>query len=167
VSRVDYGLLERQVSELVGGERNHLANAANFAAFVFQEVPEISWAGFYYAEQDGDLVLGPFGGRPACTRLPRGRGVCGAAYGSRSTLVIDDVEAFPDHIVCDAAARSEMVVPLRYGDEIYGVFDLDSLQPSRFTPADRVGIERLVRTFSERVDPPSWLEGVSCRTEKQ
>lgn len=151
---VDYQLLDRQVRELVEGERDHLANAANFAALIFQEIPNVSWAGFYYADRHGDLVLGPFGGKPACTRLPKGRGVCGAAFTSRATIVVDDVYARADHIVCDAAARSEMVVPIGSGDDVYGVFDLDSAQPARFGAVDREGIERLVRTFAKHVAPP-------------
>jgi L-methionine (R)-S-oxide reductase len=160
----DYDLLERQVRELVADEPSHLANAANFAALLFCEIPNLSWAGFYYSDGRGDLVLGPFGGRPACTRLPKGRGVCGAAYISGKTLVVDDVTTFADHIVCDAAARSELVVPLTAGGATYGVFDLDSAQPARFGVADREGIERLVRTFSALVAPPPRAEGTPSQS---
>ncbi len=156
---VDYSLLERQVRELVAGEQSHLANAANFAAFIFHEIPNISWAGFYYADHAGDLVLGPFGGKPACSRLRKGEGVCSAAYSSGATVVVDDVNAFPGHIACDTAARSELVIPLSGEGVAYGVFDLDSVQPARFNAADREGIERLVQLFCKVVEPPSWQEG--------
>lgn len=109
---VSYELLERQARELLGGENNVIANAANFAAFVYHELPDVNWAGFYFIEASGDLVLGPFAGKPACARLPRGRGACGAAVMRRETIVIDDVHTFADHIVCDSASRSEIVVPL-------------------------------------------------------
>ena len=146
---LSYDLLERQVRELLAGEPDYIANAANFASFVFHELPDVNWAGFYFLDDAGDLVLGPFGGRPACTRLARGRGVCGAAAIARETVVVDDVTTFPDHIACDAASRSEIVVPLFSGDGVYGVFDVDSPRPSRFTARDRAGIERLVRAFTE------------------
>ncbi len=152
---MDYELLGRQVSELVAGEPSHLANAANFAAFVFHEIPDISWAGFYYPDESGDLVLGPFQGNPACTRLPKGRGVCGAAFSTRETVVVDDVSAYTDHIVCDVAARSEIVVPLLVDNFAYGVFDVDSASVARFASTDRHGIERLVRAFCSSVRPLS------------
>jgi L-methionine (R)-S-oxide reductase len=156
---VDYELLKRQVRELVSGERDHLANAANFAALLFMEIPDVSWAGFYYADAAGDLVLGPFGGKPACARLASGSGVCGAAFASRSTVAVDDVTAFAGHVACDADARSELVVPLIAGDRCYGVFDLDSLRRGRFSERDRAGIEALVRTFCEHVAPPRQRKG--------
>jgi L-methionine (R)-S-oxide reductase len=144
---VDYDLLVTQVTALLADERDFIANAANFAAFIYNEVPELNWAGFYFAAPSGDLVLGPFNGRPACTRLAKGRGVCGAAFTSGQTVVVDDVHAFADHIVCDSASASEIVVPLRSGDEITGVFDVDSPRVARFTAEDRAGIERLVQVF--------------------
>jgi GAF domain-containing protein len=145
-TQVDYDLLERQVGSLLEDESDFIANAANFAAFVYGELPVINWAGFYFPGEDA-LVLGPFGGKPACTRLPAGRGVCGRAFETAQTLVVDDVNAFADHIVCDSASQSEIVVPLRKGDAIYGVFDIDSPVTARFTPEDRAGIERLVAQF--------------------
>jgi L-methionine (R)-S-oxide reductase len=147
----DYSLLERQAEALLAGERDFIANAANFAAFVYNELPNLNWAGFYFPADTGDLVLGPFNGRPACTRLPSGRGVCGAAFVHRATQVVDDVNAFADHIVCDSASQSEIVVPLIEGDACIGVFDIDSPKPARFTPADRQGIERLVAVFISAV----------------
>lgn len=146
---VVYALLERQVVELLAGEGDFIANAANFAAFMYHELPGVNWAGFYFNASDGWLVLGPFNGRPACSRLPQGRGVCGAALRDRTTLVVDDVNAYADHIVCDTAARSEIVVPLVVGDEAIGVFDIDSPHLAHFSREDRAGIERLVGAFLE------------------
>ncbi|MBV8722792.1 MAG: GAF domain-containing protein [Candidatus Eremiobacteraeota bacterium] len=144
-----YELLERQVRELLAGETDFIANAANFASFVYHELPDVNWAGFYFLQPGGELVLGPFSGRPACTRLPSGRGVCGAAAIAKETLVVDDVATFTDHIACDSASRSEIVVPLLARNEVYGVFDVDSPLPARFAARDRSGIERLVRAFNE------------------
>jgi L-methionine (R)-S-oxide reductase len=149
---VSYELLEQQVRSLLAGESDFVANAGNFAAFLYHVLPDVNWAGFYLATPE-ELVLGPFAGRPACTRLPPGRGVCGAAASRRATVVVDDVEAFPDHIVCDTASRSEIVVPLLVAGEFLGVFDCDSPIRARFTENDREGIERLVRAFSESVRP--------------
>ena len=142
----DYDLLERQVRGLLEDERDPIANAANFAAFVFAELPSINWAGFYFPATDG-LVLGPFGGKPACTRLPKGQGICNRAFDEKRTVVVDDVSTAADHIYCDSASRSELVVPLIVGGVARGVFDLDSPELARFTPADQAGIERLVAAF--------------------
>lgn len=147
---VPYDLLERQVRALLKGEDDLLARAANFAAFVYHELPDVNWAGFYRLTPGGELVLGPFAGKPACMRLPAGRGVCGAAIAGRQTVVVDDVTAFADHIVCDTASRSEIAVPIFTADEIAGVFDVDSPVASRFTAEDRLGIERLARAFEAR-----------------
>jgi GAF domain-containing protein len=144
--RTDYDLLDRQVSSLLEDERDFIANAANFAALIFYEVPSINWAGFYFPG-DRALVLGPFGGKPACTRLPEGRGVCGAAFAQGHTVVVDDVNAFPDHVACDSASRSEIVIPLMVEGAAAGVFDIDSPLPARFSRADRAGLERLVTRF--------------------
>ncbi len=143
----DYELLAQQAEHLLAGESNFLANAANFASFVYHEIPQLNWAGFYFVEENGDLVLGPFNGRPACTRLPSGRGVCGASFVRNETVVVHDVHAFSDHIVCDSASKAEIVVPLRDGECVYGVFDIDSPLAGRFNHADRAGIERLVGVF--------------------
>jgi L-methionine (R)-S-oxide reductase len=142
----DYDLLERQVRGLLEDERDPIANAANFAAFVYAEIPAINWAGFYFPAQDG-LVLGPFGGKPACTRLPKGQGICNRAFDEKRTVVVDDVSTAADHIYCDSASRSELVVPLLVNGDARGVFDLDSPELARFTPADQAGIERLVAAF--------------------
>jgi L-methionine (R)-S-oxide reductase len=144
---VDYDLLVAQVEALLADERDFIANAANFAAFIYHEISDLNWAGFYFPAPSGELVLGPFNGRPACTRLPAGRGVCGAAFTSGETVVVDDVHAFADHIVCDSASASEIVVPLLCGSRITGVFDIDSPRIARFNAHDRAGIERLVQAF--------------------
>jgi GAF domain-containing protein len=155
VMSVSYDLLEQQVRELMRGESDFIANAANFASFVYHELPHLNWAGFYFVNAtNGELVLGPFNGRPACTRLPGGRGVCGAAVTRRETIVVDDVTAFADHIVCDTASRSEIVVPLFARDDVTGVFDIDSPQIARFTDEDRNGVTALVRAFSESAAVP-------------
>lgn len=152
---VDYALLEQQVRTLLGEERDFIANAANFAALLYHELPDVNWCGFYLAPSaNDDLLLGPFIGRPACVRLPAGRGVCGAAATRGATLVVDDVNAFAGHIACDIASRSEIVVPLTIDGAFAGVFDCDSPKPARFSDDDRIGIERLVRAFSESVHPP-------------
>ena len=146
-----YDRLEQQVRALLDGESDFVANAGNFAALIYGELPDVNWAGFYLATPSGELVLGPFSGRPACTRIAQGRGVCGAAAAKRETLVVDDVDAFADHIVCDAASRSEIVVPILRDGTLFGVFDVDSPLKARFTATDRAGLERLVRAFSESI----------------
>lgn len=152
-SEPDYDLLEAQVRGLLEGERDFIANAANFSAFVYYSLPQLNWAGFYLPDGE-DLLLGPFSGRPACTRLPAGRGVCGAAYQSGETLIVPDVDAFADHIVCDSASKSEIVVPLLTNGSKAGVFDIDSPVLDRFNDSDRAGLERLVARFLEATDIP-------------
>ncbi len=144
-----YDRLERQLRALLEAERDFVANAGNFAALIRHELPDVNWAGFYLANPAEEMVLGPFSGRPACTRIAPGRGVCGAAAKRRATLVVDDVNAFSDHIACDSASRSEIVVPMVRDDGLFGVFDVDSPLTARFTEADRAGLERLVGVFSE------------------
>lgn len=144
-----YDRLEQQTHALIAGESDFIANAGNFASLVQNELPDVNWAGFYLPAPSGELVLGPFSGLPACTRLPAGRGVCGAAATQRATIIVDDVEAFSDHIVCDTASRSEIVVPILHDGALFAVFDVDSPKLARFTAADREGIERLVRAFTE------------------
>jgi L-methionine (R)-S-oxide reductase len=144
-----YDRLEQQTRALIAGESDFVANAGNFTALIYGELPDVNWAGFYLSTPSGELVLGPFSGRPACTRIPHGRGVCGTAAAKRETLVVDDVTAFADHIVCDSASRSEIVIPILNDTKLVGVFDVDSPLEARFTEADRTGLERLVRAFSE------------------
>lgn len=146
-----YVQLDRDLAALLEGERDLVANAANTSALLFEALPELNWAGFYFARASGDLLLGPFQGRPACVRIAAGRGVCGAAAQARRTLVVPDVHAFPGHIACDSASKSEIVVPLLRGadagGELLGVLDLDSPKPARFDDVDQAGLERLAATF--------------------
>ena len=137
-----YRDLAQQLRALIGDEHDAIANAANTAALIFDLVPGLNWAGFYFLKA-GELVLGPFQGKPACIRIAVGRGVCGAAAATRQSQVVADVHAFPGHIACDAASRSELVVPLLRNGELLGVLDLDSPNPGRFDDTDRAGIEAL------------------------
>ncbi len=143
---VDYGLLRRQLESLVADEPDPLANTANFVGLLFDALPDINWLGVYVL-RGGDLVLGPFQGKPACVRLPAGKGVCGAAVAQRSTLRVDDVNAFPGHIACDPASRSELVVPLILGERVLGVLDIDSPYEGRFSERDSEGMQKLCAAF--------------------
>jgi L-methionine (R)-S-oxide reductase len=143
-----YAQLAEQARGLLAGETDRVANAANLSALVYHALPELNWVGFYF--YDGrELVVGPFQGRPACVRIALERGVCGAAARTRTTQRVDDVHAFPDHIACDAASRSELVVPLVRDGALLGVFDLDSPRPSRFDADDQAGLEAIAATFVE------------------
>jgi L-methionine (R)-S-oxide reductase len=144
--REGYDLLAAQLESLLADERDFIANAAQFAAFLFHELEGLNWAGFYL-NKDEQLVLGPFQGKVACVRIPFGRGVCGAAASSRQTQRVEDVHAFPGHIACDSASNSELVVPLVKDGRLIGVLDLDSPQLARFSAADQLGIERLAAIF--------------------
>lgn len=135
-----------QMAGLLAGEHDLIANSANVAAFLAQQLAEINWVGFYFLRGD-TLVLGPFQGGPACVRIPVGRGVCGTAVADNSTQVVDDVHAFPGHIACDIRSRSELVVPLRDGGRVVGVLDIDSPSTQRFSAADVVYIEALLEVF--------------------
>ena len=130
------GDLLQTLEAVLSGESDLIANSANMAAILFQTLPDVNWAGFYLL-RDGELVLGPFQGRVACVRIPIGRGVCGTAAARRETIVVADVHAFPGHIACDAASRSEIVVPLIQGDRLLGVLDIDSPTPGRFSANDQ------------------------------
>ncbi|MDT7934147.1 MAG: GAF domain-containing protein [Sphingomonadaceae bacterium] len=140
-----YAELARQIAGVTDGEPNAVANMANAAALIFHALPDLSWAGFYLVDPaDGGLVLGPFQGKVACVRIPIGRGVCGTAAAERRTIVVPDVEAFPGHIACDDASRSELVAPLLARDgRLLGVLDLDSPTPGRFDDEDAAGMERI------------------------
>lgn len=143
-----YGQLLAQARALVHGERDRIANAANLSALVYHALPQLNWVGFYF--YDGtELVVGPFQGQPACVRIPLSKGVCGAAATQRVTQRIVDVDAFPGHIACDSASRSELVVPLFKGDTLVGVFDLDSPVLSRFDADDQAGLEAIAAVFVE------------------
>lgn len=147
-----YAMLAAQIEALLAGERNLVANAAQLSAFIYQEVPDLNWAGFYFVEGDDQLLLGPFQGKVACMRIPFSKGVCGAAAREWRTQRVEDVHAFPGHIACDAASRSELVVPLVQGGRLIGVLDLDSPHPARFSAADQAGIEALVEAFLAATD---------------
>ncbi len=142
----DYASVAEELAGLLAGERDFIANAANTCALLFDTLPEINWVGFYFL-RNGELIVGPFQGKPACVRIPLGKGVCGTAAASRKTIVVRDVHEFPGHIACDAASQSEIVVPLLRGDELLGVLDIDSPSVGRFDDGDRRGIERLATLF--------------------
>ena len=143
-----YAQLAGQARALVHGEPDRIANAANLSALVYHALPDLNWDGFYF--HDGkELVVGPFQGLPACVRIALDRGVCGAAASTRQTQRIADVEAFPGHIACDAASRSELVVPLVHDGKLVGVFDLDSPRLDRFDAHDQDGLEAIARIFVE------------------
>ncbi|WP_426149343.1 GAF domain-containing protein [Pseudomonas sp. DC3000-4b1] len=146
-----YALLAAQLQALLAGERDFIANAAQLSAFLYSEVPDLNWAGFYLNRNE-ELVLGPFQGKVACVRIPFGKGVCGAAARSRSTQRVEDVHAFAGHIACDSASNSELVVPLVKDGRLVGVLDLDSPLTGRFTAEDQVGIEHLVAIFLAATD---------------
>lgn len=147
----DYPALERQLASLFEGERDFIANAAQFSAFVYQTLADLNWAGFYLARGE-ELVLGPFQGKVACVRIPFGRGVCGTAAVRRETVVVADVHAFPGHIACDAASNAEIVLPVLKDGRLIGVFDIDSPSANRFSEADRLGLERLLACFVAATD---------------
>ena len=141
-----YALLAAQLEALLAGERDFIANAAQFSAFLYTQVEDLNWAGFYLNRNE-ELVLGPFQGQVACVRIPFGRGVCGAAAQSRETQRVEDVHEFPGHIACDSASNSELVVPLVKDGRLIGVLDLDSPSLKRFKEVDQKGIERLAQIF--------------------
>lgn len=142
-----YALLVRQLEALLAGETNAVANLANASALFNQFFTEINWVGFYLME-DEELVLGPFQGLPACVRIPVGKGVCGTAVREGRTIIVPDVHEFPGHIACDAASRSEIVVPIRKDGRIIGVLDIDSPVPDRFDETDRIGLEKAVEALA-------------------
>jgi len=142
----DYVLLKSQADALLRDESDALANAANFVALLYNALDDVNWLGFYVLRGD-ELVLGPFQGQPACVRIALGRGVCGTAAATLETQRVADVHAFPGHIVCDAASRSELVVPLLVDGSLVGVLDIDSPTLERFDEADQAGIELLCATF--------------------
>ncbi|MGE8232240.1 MAG: GAF domain-containing protein [Stenotrophomonas sp.] len=143
-----YAQLLAQARALVHGEADRIANAANLSALVYHALPQLNWVGFYF--YDGkELVVGPFQGLPACVRIPLSKGVCGAAASSRQTQRIEDVDAFPGHIACDSASRSELVVPLVHNGALVGVFDIDSPVLARFDADDQLGLEAIAQVFVE------------------
>jgi GAF domain-containing protein len=146
-----YDQLAAQLASLLAGERDLTANAANFSSLIFHALPDLNWAGFYFLK-DGELVLGPFQGKPACVRIRVGQGVCGAAAAKSETVVVPNVHEFPGHIACDSASHSEIVVPLMKGDRLIAVLDLDSPLPGRFDRDDAAGLENLVRILLSTVN---------------
>ena len=141
-----YAQLLEQARALVAGERDRVANAANLSALVYHALPQLNWVGFYFFDGT-ELVVGPFQGLPACIRIPLDKGVCGAAARTRTTQRIAEVDAFPGHIACDSASRSELVVPLHDGERLIGVFDIDSPIPDRFDGDDQAGLESIAQCF--------------------
>lgn len=142
-----YTQLLTQLAALLQGETDPVANMANMAAVLYHRLPDINWAGFYIRRGD-ELVLGPFQGRPACVRLPRGHGVCWAAAEKQETLIVPDVHAFAGHIACDSASQSEIVVPVLSGGKVWGVLDIDAPVKARFDEADKDFLEEAVRIFA-------------------
>jgi GAF domain-containing protein len=142
----DYAALASELRGLLADERDLIANAANATSLIYHALHGLNWCGVYLFK-GGELIVGPFQGKPACVRIALGKGVCGSAAAERKTIVVPDVHAFPGHIACDAASRSEIVVPLLAGGELLGVLDLDSPELARFDEADRRGLEQLAAVF--------------------
>lgn len=148
-----YAELGQQARHLLEGERDFTANAANFSSLLYHSLAGVNWLGFYFYK-GGELVVGPFQGKPACVRIAMGKGVCGTAAQRRETVVVDDVQSFPGHIACDSASRSEIVVPLIKNGRLLGVLDIDSPVAGRFDQQDRIGLERLAEIFLAATDLP-------------
>ena len=143
MTKTNYSLVARQLAALTEGIPYEVANLANASALLWQEMPDINWVGFYKMTDD-ILVLGPFQGKPACVRIPVGKGVCGTAVAENATQLVPDVHLFPGHIACDCASNSEIVVPIRKNGEVIGVLDIDSPIKNRFTEEDKAGLEGFV-----------------------
>lgn len=150
-----YDDMLRMARGLLEGERHPLANAANLSALLYQQMGDLNWAGFYFLH-GGALLLGPFQGKPACLRIPVGRGVCGTSVKESRTILVPDVHAFPGHIACDEASRSELVCPIRTSGRIVGVIDLDNAKPGRFGPEEQRAVEALAELYAECCD---WTAG--------
>lgn len=151
-----YAALNAQIHHLLEGETDLIANAANASSLLYYTLPALNWAGFYFYK-GGELVVGPFQGKPACVHIAMGKGVCGTAAQQRKTVVVKDVHAFPGHIACDSASNSEIVVPLISGGQLFGVLDLDSPQIARFDETDRAGLEEFVDIFMKHTTWPKNL----------
>ena len=146
---MDYKQLARQLVFLLQGETDQVAILANTAALLMTELEDVSWAGFYL-EEEGELILGPFQGKPACIHIPLGKGVCGTAFVTRQTLRVPDVHAFSGHIACDSESASEIVIPLsNRSGKLIGVIDLDSKKPDRFSEDDQAGLEMIAAALRE------------------
>lgn len=146
-----YRGIAEQAQALVAGEADRIANAANISALIYHSLPDVNWAGFYFYD-GAELVVGPFQGLPACVRIPLGKGVCGTAAATRETQLVEDVAAFPGHIACDAASKSEIVAPIVVKDTLVGVLDIDSPSPARFDEEDREGLERIAAIFAATLE---------------
>ena len=144
-----YALLHKQLQTLMEGEESLLPHLCNAAALIYGAMKDINWAGFYLLQGDS-LLLGPFQGKPACTRIPLGKGVCGTAAGEDRTIIVDDVHLFPGHIACDSASNSEIVIPIRINSRVAGVLDIDSPLLSRFDERDREGLEQLTELLAQK-----------------
>ena len=145
---MEYEGLNKELKSLM--ETDLIANAANMSALIFNNLPDINWAGFYFL-RNGELVLGPFQGKPACVRIKMGKGVCGTAAEKRKTIVVKDVHKFAGHIACDSVSKSEIVIPFIKGQKLIGVLDIDSPKFDRFSKADKEGLEKLADTFLKLV----------------
>lgn len=148
MTQTDYTLLSSQVRSLLGGETDALANAANFVGLLYNALDDVNWLGIYVLRGD-ELVLGPFQGQPACVHIPLGKGVCGTSAQQKQTLRVPNVHEFPGHIACDAASRSELVVPLVVDGKLVGVLDIDSPSLERFSEDDQRGVEECCRVYCE------------------
>lgn len=155
---IDYPLLLKHARALMEGVSHPVPNLANLSALLWQSLPDINWAGFYLAAGD-QLVLGPFQGKPACVYIPWGKGVCGTAAQQKETLLVPEVHAFPGHIACDSASRSEVVAPMLSGGRVVGVLDIDSPIPGRFTEEDAHGLTQLAVLAAESCDWRFMLDG--------
>ncbi|WP_426402040.1 GAF domain-containing protein [Mammaliicoccus lentus] len=147
---LNYSLLSKQLDGLLSGEKDLIANLSNTSAFINQFLPEINWVGFYLIKNNA-LKLGPFQGLPACVDIEIGKGVCGTAVENNATQLVDDVNAFPGHIACDANSKSEIVIPLYYNKEVIGVLDIDAPIKARFTEKDKDGLEQLVQVLEKHL----------------
>lgn len=150
VKETNYNLLEKQVSSLIEDESNLIAILSNVSALLNDSIDQINWVGFYLIENEA-LILGPFQGHPACVHITIGKGVCGTAVSEEQTQLVDDVNAFPGHIACDANSKSEIVVPLRKNNQIIGVLDIDAPITSRFTDVDKNGLEQIVARIEKQI----------------
>src|SRR6266705_473580 len=157
-----YDQLAAQLSSLLAGERYLISNAANFSSLIFHSLPDLNWAGFYFAKE-GELVLGPFQGQPACVRIKMGQGVCGAGAAKCETVIVPNVHEFPGHIACDSASNSEIVVPLMKESQLIGVLDLDSPSFARFDEKDASGLERLAKIFVESIESDNSAGAISLK----
>jgi L-methionine (R)-S-oxide reductase len=146
-----YSKLEKELISLIEGEPNLVANLANVSSWLYHTIPGLNWCGFYlWSQQDQELILGPFQGRPACIRIKAERGVCGKAYREAITLNVEDVHAFPGHISCDSASRSELVIPLMKG-EVKGVLDLDAPTLARFSIQDADELSKIMMKIAQKI----------------